>query len=155
MRLFIAALAVMAFTEPAHGQERARLTGLADVNFGLVTSLTDTSISQSVCVYTSSRTDRYSVLALGGGAGNGFVLDAGPSQLQYEVLWADAPGATSGTSLVAGTLTPGFVSAVKQQTCNSGPPTSASLTIRLRDHVLQNARSGSYSGILAITIAPE
>lgn len=155
MRWVTAAVAAALLTQVTHAQEKARLTGLTDVDFGLVTGLTDTSISQSVCAFTSSRTDRYSVIASGGGAGNAFVLDSGASQLQYEVLWADAPGATSGTSLAAGAVTPGFVSTVKQQTCNVGPPTSASLTIRLRDQVLQNARSGSYSGILSIMIAPE
>lgn len=155
IRLVTLALAVALVGEPALAQERARLSGLADVNFGLVTGLTDASISQSVCAYTSSRTDRYSVLATGGGAGNAFVLDAGAAQLSYDVLWADTPGAASGINLVAGVITPGFVSTVKQHSCNSGPPTSASLIIRLRDQVLQNARAGSYSGILSITIEPE
>lgn len=151
----IACYATMLVPATAQAQERARLTGLADVSFGLVTSLADTSLSQSVCAFTSSRIERYSVIAAGGGAGNAFVLVSGTSQLAYDVLWADAPGATSGTSLIPGAATPGFVSSVKQQTCNSGPPTSASLTIRLRDQVLQNARAGSYSGVLSITIAPE
>lgn len=139
----------------AKAQERARLTGLADVNFGLVTSLSDTSISQSVCAFTSSRNERYSVIATGGGAGSAFVLNAGAMLLPFEVLWADVPGATGGTSLSPGAVTPGFISSVKQQTCNSGPPTSASLTIRLRDQVLESARAGSYNGVLSITIAPE
>lgn len=153
--LAIAALAATVFADTAHAQDRARLTGLADVTFGLVTSLSDTSISQSVCAFTSGRTERYSVRAIGSGAGSAFVLEAGASQMAYDVLWADVPGATGGTSLAPGAVTPGFVSSVKQQTCNSGPPTSASLTIRLRDQVLQNARAGSYSGVLSITLAPE
>lgn len=154
-RLVIATAVAMLVPVGACAQERARLTGLNDVNFGLVNSLADTSISQSVCAFTSSRTDRYSVLASGNAAGGAFLLQAGASTLAYDVLWADTAGATGGANLTAGALTPGFSSSVKQQTCNSGPPTTATLTIRLRDQVLQNARAGAYSGVLSITIAPE
>lgn len=153
--LALAASAFLLAPVAAAAQERARVTGLSDVDFGIVTSLTDTARSQSVCAFTSSSIEQYSVTASGDGPGGSFVLAAGPFELAYDVLWSDATGVTGGSLLAPNAATPGFVSTVKQHRCNSGPPTSASLTIRLRGQVLQNARAGSYAGVLSITLAPE
>ena len=49
----------------------------------------------------------------------------------------------------------GLQSTASQQTCNSGPSTSASLTVVIRSATLTSAMAGSYIGTLQITIAPE
>jgi hypothetical protein len=47
------------------------------------------------------------------------------------------------------------VSTATQQTCNSGPATSASLVVILRTAALSSAAAGSYSGSLTLVIGPE
>ncbi len=155
-RALIAGICVLAgLSSAAQGQEKANITGLADVAFGLVASPGDKTVSQSLCVFTSSRTERYTVLAVGSGSGGQFVLNSGAFDMPYDLLWADYAGASGGTMLAANALTAGFSSPVKQHSCKSGPPTSATLTVVLRDQTLQQARAGSYFGLLQITIAPE
>ena len=135
--------------------EKARLTGLSDVNFGLILGHGDKAISQSVCAYTSSRTERYSVSARGDGPGGTFSLASGGFLLDYDVLWADSSNLQGGTALTANAPSPGFTSTTQQHNCNSGPPATATLTVVLRDEPLRNARAGSYTGVLRLTISPE
>jgi hypothetical protein len=47
------------------------------------------------------------------------------------------------------------VSQAKQQTCNSGPATSASLIVIIRSAALTSADAGFYSGDLTLVIGPE
>lgn len=140
---------------PARAADKARITGLSDVAFGVVSTAGDQSASQSLCAYTSSNTNGYSVAANGDGIGGSFALSSGMSQLPYDALWADAPNGTSGTTLIAGSAMSGFTSTASQQSCNSGPSSSASLTIVIRAATLGSARAGTYSGALQITISPE
>nr|WP_166180573.1 hypothetical protein [Altererythrobacter segetis] len=143
-------------SSPAHAaSNKARLTGLSDVAFGLIASNVDQSASQSVCAYSSSNTNGYSVTAIGSGGGGAFELLAGATPLPYDVLWSDAGNQTSGVALAPGTTRSGFTSTASQQTCNSGPSSSASLTVIIRSATLMSARAGTYSGMLQITIAPE
>jgi hypothetical protein len=137
------------------GSDKARLTGLTDVSFGTITSFADQTNSQSVCAYASSNTDQYSVTAVGSGSGGAFSLGSGAARLPYEVMWADAASQTGGTPLAAGSGSGNFASRTNQQTCNSGPPSTASLTIVIRSVMLNKAQAGDYSGTLQITIAPE
>lgn len=135
--------------------ERARITGLIDVNFGQMTGTVDRAIEQSLCVYSSSPTGSYAVTARGSGAGGSFALSSGSAELPYDVLWADAPNQSSGTALSSGTPRGGFTSNASQHFCNSGPSSTATLTIALRSAEFGNAQAGFYSGMLQITIAPE
>ena len=135
--------------------DKARLTGLSDISFGLIVGTADQAASQSVCAFSSSNTNGYSVTATGNGGGGAFELLAGATPLQYDVLWSDASNQTGGVALAAGTTRSGFTSNASQQTCNSGPSSSASLTVIIRSATLMSARAGSYSGRLQITIAPE
>jgi len=135
--------------------DKARLTGLSDVAFGLIPGTADQTASQSVCAFSQSNTQGYSITAVGSGNGGAFTLSSGAATLAYDVLWADTANQTGGTQLVAGTAESGFTSTAKQQTCNNGPSTSASLTVALRSATLMSAMAGDYSGTLQITITPE
>jgi hypothetical protein len=135
--------------------DRARLTGLSDVSFGTINAFTDQVISQSICAYSSSRTDQYAVTAMGDATGGSFSLASGSSQLPYEVLWTDTPNQVVGTALVPNSAVGGFTSTGNQQTCNSGPSTTASLIIIIRSTALNAARAGDYTGSLTITISPQ
>ena len=141
--------------DQAHAADKVRIAGLQTVDFGQLYGLGDRSISQNVCAYSSSVTNGYSVTATGTGAGGTFELNSTISSLPYEVLWADASGQTSGTSLIAGTPIGGFHSTATQHFCNTGPSSSASMTIVVRSGSIESARAGSFSGVLQIMIAPE
>jgi len=153
--LILAAVGASAPTTAARAADKARLTGLADVAFGAVNVSADQTSSQDVCAFSNSNTGGYSVIATGTGTGGTFTLSTGAAQLPYEVFWADTVNQTGGTALVAGGTTTGFTSNASQQTCNSGPSASASLTVVLRATALSSATAGDYSGTLQITIAPE
>ena len=153
--LFAGGLAASAWSTDARAADKARLTGLSDVAFGLITGATDQSVSQSVCAYSASSTDAYTVTASGSGPGGSFALTGGPAPLPYDVLWSSSANQTGGTALVANAPSSRFVSNASQQTCNSGPSASASLTIVIRSATLGSARAGSYAGTLELTISPE
>ena len=145
----------LAGPEPALAQ-KVRITNLSDVNFGLISNLqADARRAQNVCLFSNSTGGRYSITATGSGSGSSFTLSNGANSLAYEVEWSDQSGQTSGTSLSPAVASTGRVSAATQQTCNSGPATSASLIVVLRSSALTQAREGSYTGSLTLLVAAE
>lgn len=150
--LFLAAAAI---SSPA-AAEKARITDLSDVNFGLISNLqADSRQSQNICVFSQSTGGRYSITATGSGSGSSFELSNGSSSLAYEVEWSDQSGQATGTGLAPAVTATGRSSAATQQSCNSGPAASASLTIILRSSALSQAREGNYSGSLTLLVAAE
>lgn len=140
---------------PASAQ-KVRITSVSDVDFGLITTLqAESRRSQNICLYSNSPGGGYSVVASGSGPGGSFSLGNGSSSLSYDVEWSQQSGQTSGTQLSANGVLTGQSSAATHQFCNSGPATSASLTIVLRAAELSRAREGSYSGSLTLLIAAE
>lgn len=140
-------------TAPAR---KVRITGLTDVDFGLVNNLlVENRRSQSICVFSSSVGSAYSISASGSGLGGSFALENGPTSLPFDVEWSQQAGQSTGTQLLAnGTLT-GQTSAATHQFCNGGPAASATLTVILRAAALSQAREGTYSGSLTILISAE
>lgn len=148
-------LALALYPLPATAQ-KARITNISDVSFGLISNLqADSRQSQSLCLFSQGTGGAYSVSASGSGAGSSFALTSGSDSLAYEVEWSPQSGQTTGTSLEPGVPLTGQTSAASHQTCNSGPATSASLTIVLRAAQLSQAREGSYSGLLTLLVAAE
>lgn len=140
---------------PASAQ-KVRITNLSDVDFGLIANpQVESRRSQNICVYSNSAGNAYSVIASGSGPGASFALTNGPSSLAYDVEWSPQSGQISGTQLSANVALTGQTSASAHQFCNSGPPTSASLTIVLRAAELSRAQEGNYSGSLTLLIAAE
>lgn len=140
---------------PAAAQ-KARITNISDVSFGLISNLqADSRQSQNICVFSQSNGGAYSISASGSGAGSSFALTSGSDTLGYEVEWSPQSGRTTGTSLDPGVPLTGQTSAATHQSCNSGPANSASLTIVLRASQLSQAREGSYSGSLTLLVAAE
>ena len=156
LALPIAILILGAGFPTAAAAQKVRITNLSDVDFGLIANpQADARRSQNVCLFSNSSGNRYSIIATGSGAASAFALTNGSSSLPYEVEWSDQSGQSSGTSLTPSVAATGRVSAATQQTCNSGPATSASLTIVLRSSALSQAREGSYSGSLTLLVAAE
>ena len=152
-------LAIAAMATPAQlaaQSQNVRVTKLADVTFGGLTNLgVDASSSQDICVYANTNGNRYRVTATGSGPAGSFALNSGANLLPYEVQWNTAPGQSSGLQLSANSAQTGLTSTATQQTCNSGPLTSASLILLLRSTALSSAMAGTYSGTLTLMIGAD
>lgn len=150
-------LALALVSAPAGAQSNnVRITKLSDVAFGSLANLgVDASSAQSICVYANTSGDRYRVTATGSAPGSAFALTSGASLLPYEVQWSASSGQSSGFQLSPNVPQTGLVSSATQQTCNSGPVTSASLILLLRATALSSARAGSYSGTLTLIIGAD
>ena len=152
----VAAVAAAVLAASSAEAQKVRLTGLTDVDFGTVTNLgVDAVRSQSVCLFSGSATNGYNITATGSGAANAFTLANGSNTLSYDVQWNAAAGQSSGTLLSPNVALTGLISPASQQTCNSGPPTSASLIVALRSADLSSAIAGAYGGSLTLIVAPE
>lgn len=155
----IALVCTMTYTlaaAPASAQ-KADISGLTDLTFTLVSFTSpSTTMSEDICVYSSSFPERYQVTASGSGSGGSFILASGSDTLAYQVAWSSSPGQTSGgTLLSAGVPLTGQTSGASQKTCNSGPATSASLIITIPYSAVDAATAGNYNGMLNLTVIPE
>lgn len=152
-----AALAMALAAAPAVAQSNnVRITKLTDVAFGSLANLgVDATVAQDVCVFAHTAGSRYRVTATGSAPGGAFALTSGTDLLDYEVQWNASSGQSSGLQLSPGVAQTGLVSAASQQTCNNGPPTSASLILLLRATSLQSAKAGSYAGTLTLVIGAD
>ena len=147
----------MALAVPqASPAQNVRITKLSDVTFGSISNLAvDASAAQNICVFSNASGRRYRVTATGSAPGGQFALASGSSLLDYDVQWNAASGQSSGIPLSPSVTQTGLVSAATQQTCNSGPATSASLILLLRSTALSSATAGSYSGTLTLIIGAD
>lgn len=155
LALGVGALAGIGIEAPAYADDKVRVTQFQDIAFGLVAvGSGDIVSSQNLCAYTSSASNAYSVRATGSGSGSALSLQSPAGSLPFEVQWADNPNQTSGRLLRAGISEGGFISQAKNHFCNSGPASTASLIVILRDYDLGAATTGDYAGQLTIMIAP-
>lgn len=150
-------MAAAAIAPPAFAaSNNVRITNLSDVAFGTLTNLgVDAVSSQSVCVFANTSNNGYRITASGSSSGGSFALGSGPNVLDYEVQWNSSPGQGSGTALSPNVSLTGLFTTATQQTCNSGPASSASLIVILRSSDLSGAAAGSYSGTLTLVLGPE
>ena len=158
MRLVLAGTsAILLAALPAHAaSNKVRVTGLSDVAFGAIANLnSDTSQSESVCLFADTNTNGYNVTATGTGPGGAFELSSGSNSLAYEVQWSSSSGQVSGAQLSPNLPLTAQSSTAVQQTCNNGPSTSASLVIFLRSGALSSATAGTYSGTLTLVVGAE
>lgn len=158
-RVVASVLAIAAMAAPARvaaQSQNVRVTKLSDVTFGALTNLgADAASSQDICVYANTSGNRYRVTASGSGPGGSFALSSGSNLLPYEVQWGASSGQSSGLQLSANSAQTGLVSSATQQTCNSGPISSASLIVLVRSTSLSSAMAGSYGGTLTLMIGAE
>ena len=150
----VAALLVGAATDVHAQSQKVRLTGLTDVTFGTVGYGGDAVSAQSVCAFSSTRSNSYTISAFGSGAGSDFTLSSGRSELPFHVQWSPSPGQTSGDPLAPNGVAGPYVSNARHQRCNNGPPSSASLIITIRSADSAAAAAGVYSGSLTLVLAP-
>lgn len=151
------ALASLALASPADAaNDKTRITGLTDVAFGAIANISVDAIqTQNICVYSNSATSGYNVTASGTGPGGNFQLLSGSLSLPFEVQWSATSGQSSGTQLNPNVPLTGQISSANQQSCNSGPASSASLVVILRSSALSSATAGTYNGTLTLLVGPE
>ncbi len=150
----LASLAVGSAASAAN--DKARITGLTDVAFGTIANISVDAIqSQSICIYSNSVTNGYNVTASGTGPGGNFQLLSGAQSMPFEVQWSAASGQSSGTQLSPNVPLTGQTSSANQQSCNAGPPSSASLIVILRSSALSSVTAGTYNGTLTLVVGPE
>jgi hypothetical protein len=155
VRRALLAVVLTALSTPSFA-DKVRISNLADVNFGSVTNLqSEARRSQSVCVYSNGAGNDYSVTATGSGVGGSFTLSNGPHSLPFDAEWSSSAGQSTGTKLVSNVALAGQVSTAGNQSCSSGPTSSASLSVVLRAADLSTATEGSYSGSLTLLIAAQ
>lgn len=142
---------------PAHAaSNKVRISNLSDVSFGTLPSLSNDAVSsQSVCLFADSLANRYTVTAIGNGPSGAFALSSGLASIPFEVEWSSTPGQASGAQLSPNVPLSGQISSATQQSCNTGPATSASLIVVLRSAALSSATAGTYSGTLTLLVAAE
>lgn len=135
---------------------RVQLSGLSDVAFTNQDPSVAASSAQNVCVWSNTKTRGYNVDATGSGAGGAFTLANATLTVPYSVEWSGSSGATSGTALTAGTALTGLTSTATDASCSAGPPSSASLIVKIAASDLQSMQaSTSYTGTLTLVVAPE
>jgi hypothetical protein len=149
-------LSLITAGEPASAaSNKVRISKLVDIAFGTIANLgADAVRSESVCLFADTSTNGYNVTATGTGTGGAFEL-SGPGPMVYDVQWSSSSGQSSGTQLVPNVPLTGQVSSATQQTCGTGPATSASLVVILRAAALSSAGAGAYNGTLTVLIGPE
>ena len=150
------ALLLLCAAQGHAASNKVRISNISDVAFGTLANLSADSVqSQSLCVYADTATNGYNVRASGSGPGGAFTLASGSDALPFEVQWSSSAGQSSGTQLSANVALSGQVSSASQQTCNTGPSSTASLIVVLRSGALSSAPAGSYNGSLTLLIGPE
>lgn len=134
---------------------RARISGLADVDFTNQDPAIAASDAQDVCVWSNTATGAYTITATGSGAANAFTLSDGTTTVPYSVEWAASAGATSGAALTTGTASGTLTSTAANHGCTSGPSATASLVIGVTSADLSSMSAGSnYTGTLTLLVTP-
>lgn len=135
---------------------RARISGLDDVEFLNQDPSTAASSAQDVCAWTNTATRAYTITATGSGASNAFTLTNGTTTVPYSVQWSPSSGQTSGTALAAGTASASLTSTASHNLCVSGPASSASLIVGIGSADLSTMSAGSnYTGTLTLLVSPQ
>jgi len=143
---------------PASAASRVDITNLQDVSLLSLDPFVTASRSQSLCVYSNTRTRGYTITATGSGVASAFTLSGGglTAALPYTVAWSAAAGQSTGATLSPGVALTGRVSTATQKRCRRGPSTSASLIVRVTAANLQTAFAGvRYTGVLTLVIGAE
>lgn len=134
---------------------RARISGLADVDFTNQDPAIPATDAQDVCVWSNTATGAYTITATGSGASSAFTLSDGTTTVPYSVEWAASAGATSGTALTAGAASGTLTSTAANHGCTSGPSATASLVIGVTSADLSSMSAGaSYTGTLTLLVTP-
>jgi len=156
LRLLLALAGILPAGTADGASNKVRISDLSDIAFGPIGNLgADAIRSESLCLYANTDTNGYNITATGIGPGGSFVLTSGVQPLPFEVAWSSSAGQNSGTPVAPNVPLAGQVSTAANQSCTSGPATTASLVVILRAAALSNATAGTYTGTLTLVVGPE
>jgi hypothetical protein len=135
---------------------RARISGLSDIDFTGQDPETDASNAQNVCVWSNTASKGYTITASGSGEGEAFTLSSDKLTVPYRVQWSEAPDESKGEELTATKSSPNFVSKASHQVCKSDPPASASLIVGISSDDLGGMQAETnYTGTLTLVVTPQ
>jgi hypothetical protein len=132
-----------------------RISGIQDVTFSTFSGSGDLTATRSVCVWTNSASGSYRVTAHGDGADQAFTVakQGDPSKvIPYTVAWITVDG-TIGLTKQQGSANRTGANTVSAS-CASGPAAPASFEITVDDAQILSRPSGTYVGILTLSISP-
>lgn len=135
---------------------KAQISGLSDLTFASLDAVSNASLSQNACVWSNTATKNYTIRATGSGASNAFTIkDASNNTIPYSVAWAATSGASSGTTLAAGTASASVASSATSPTCGgSGSTSTLFVSVGAVDQQTMIA-GNSYTGTLTLLVTPQ
>ncbi|MDY6943401.1 MAG: hypothetical protein SVU69_10365 [Pseudomonadota bacterium] len=138
--------------------QRAKISYLDDIDLTTALSSWDgvnpVSGSDDLCVWSNS--GGYNVTAAGNGTSNAFELSDGTNAIPYSVQWNDVSGSDAGAqAMTSGSALASQTGASSGATCSSGASLTARVIVTLGNSDLETAASGTYAGVLTLTVAPE
>lgn len=154
LRCVLLAAAMLATSTSATAQQ-VRIRQLNDIAFGTIGTVpADQSLTDTLCVYSTATSGRYTITARGSGSSNAFTLASGSNTLPYEVQWAFAASQSAGTALSPNVAVAGTTTNRADSTCTLAASQTATLIVVLRTSAQQSASAGTYSGTLTLLVAP-
>lgn len=134
-------------------QPRVRISGLSDAALTVSDRSKAAAHVQTVCVWSNTAGNAYSITAAGSGPRGAFELSDGNSTVSYDVLWSSRV-AEIPVVLSSGLPSPSNAGA-KDYECKSQSE-AGRLEIRVEPTALQIAESGaSYVGSLSLLVSPQ
>ncbi|MBL0317870.1 MAG: hypothetical protein IPP74_00955 [Alphaproteobacteria bacterium] len=140
---------------------RARISNLNDLTLASwVDGDGNQTLTDDVCIYSTSASGAYTVLATGDGASNAFTLTDGSATLPYSVSWNDGGvGSLSntGTALTTAVTSGTFNNASgDSSTCaGTSPGNTARLIVDITEADLDQVYAAVYTGTLTLVVTPD
>lgn len=131
-------------TITANIDQLVRISRLDDLDMGSL-SPTNLSATENFCVYSNS-SPNYQITATGSGTGGAFAVSDGSLELPY-LLTINGNSAASGSPLSG--------AGANQFSTVCGATDNATLTVLFNSTEIAAANTGTYNGVLTLTVAPE
>ena len=134
-----------------------RISGINDLSFGSYSGSGNLSLNDDVCVWTNDESGEYRITAQGDGTAFAFVVKKvgdNTKQIPYTMYWNDTSGTSNNVQLTANVTSGNQTGANTQSTgCSSGAAATGNFQVVFQASDLQGAVSGSYAGVLTLTIS--
>ena len=129
----------------------AKLTDVADLNFGTYSGSGNPAQDDDVCVYTNNPSGQYKVTAKGSGAAFAFTMTNGTQTIPYSVKWNTVSGTNLNFALTANTQTTTLSGAnTTSQTCAGLK--NANFQVTMTRAAVLSVPAGTYTAILTLII---
>lgn len=134
-------------------QPRVKISGLRDAALTVSDRSMAVADVQTVCVWSNTAGNAYSVTAAGSGPGGAFELSDGNRTVSYDVLWSSRVAETP--VILSSGLASATNAGAKDYECKSQSE-AARLEIRVEPAALQVTEPGAtYGGSLSLLVSPQ